>query len=82
MKNYKPTQPKVSDAAAHVQTFAIPKPPASPEEIEIASDLKAYEAQPVEVEGAEEGAEEDPDYLRNFFEKPIRDIDEAEKGEY
>ena len=82
MKNYKPTQPKLSDAAGHVHTFSIPKPPPSPEEIEIANDLKAYEEQPVEVEGLDEEGEEDPDYKRESFEKPVREIDEIEKDEF
>ena len=42
----------------HVQTFSVPKAPASPEEADIASELKAYETQQVELEGAvtEDGA--------------------------
>ncbi len=82
LRNYKPVQAKASDASGHVQTFSIPKSPPSPEEIEIASDLKAYEAQPVEVEGQDAEGEEDPDYMREFFEKPIRDIDEEDKDDF
>ena len=57
LKNYKAPQVKASDADAHVQKFSIPKAPASPEETDIANELKAYETQSVEVEGAsgEEG---------------------------
>lgn len=51
MRNYKPTPVKLSDSEGHVQKFAAPKPPPSPEEGNIANDLKAYEEQPVEVEG-------------------------------
>ena len=68
LKNYKPTPLKASDASGHVQTFSPPKPPPSPEEIEIASDLKAYEAQTVEVEGQREAGQEDVDELSKFFE--------------
>ncbi|KAF2803692.1 uncharacterized protein BDZ99DRAFT_491438 [Mytilinidion resinicola] len=57
LKNYKPTPVKASDAEGHVQTFSIPKAPPSPEESDIASDLKSYETQQVEIEGqAESGA--------------------------
>ncbi len=51
LKNYKPAPVKASDAEGHVQKFQIPKPPRSPEESNLASDLKAYENQQVEVEG-------------------------------
>ena len=51
LKAYKPTPIKASDADGHVMTFSAPKPPKSPEEGDIANDLKAYETQTVEVEG-------------------------------
>ncbi|KAF2191047.1 hypothetical protein K469DRAFT_735933 [Zopfia rhizophila CBS 207.26] len=51
LKSYKPPQVKASDAEGHVQKFAIPNAPASPEEGDIASELKAYESQQVELEG-------------------------------
>lgn len=51
LKNYKPSQTKPSDAEGHVQKFSMPQPPPSPEETDIANDLKAYETQAVEVEG-------------------------------
>lgn len=51
LKNYKAPAVKASDAQGHVQTFTMPKPPTSPEEADIASELKAYEDQEVEVEG-------------------------------
>ena len=34
-----------------MQKFSAPKPPKSPEETDIANELKAYEASIVEVEG-------------------------------
>lgn len=51
LRSHKPTPIKASDSEGHVQKFSAPKPPASPEEGNIANDLKAYEDQSVEVEG-------------------------------
>lgn len=51
LKNYKTPQVKASDSEGHVQKFTLPKAPASPEEGDIASELKAYESQQVELEG-------------------------------
>ena len=82
LKNYKAAPAKATDASGHVQTFTVPKAPPSPEEIEIASDLKAYEAQPVEVEGQHAEGEEEIDTLTEFFEKPIREIDEQDKEDF
>lgn len=48
---------KSSDSEGHVQKFSPPKTPQSPEEGDIANDLKAYENQQVEVEGQAAGAE-------------------------
>ena len=57
LKAYKAPAIKASDADAHVQTFAPPKAPQSPEETDIANELKAYESQAVEIEGqADAGA--------------------------
>ena len=58
LKAYKAPPVKAGDAKGHVQEFSIPKPPPSPEEADIASELKAYESQVPEVEGqaAEGGA--------------------------
>lgn len=52
LKNYKVPQVQASDAEGHVQKFSVPKAPASPEESDIANDLKSYETQAVDVEGA------------------------------
>ena len=52
LKNYKVPQVKASDAEGSVQKFSIPPTPTSPEESDIASELKSYETQTVEVEGA------------------------------
>lgn len=51
IRNYKPPQVKPSDAEGHVQKFAMPAAPKSPEEGDISNDLKAYEDQAVEIEG-------------------------------
>jgi F-type H+-transporting ATPase subunit h len=51
LKSYKPPPLKASDAEEHVLKFSAPKPPSPPEETDIANELKAYEAQPVELEG-------------------------------
>lgn len=52
LKNYKVPQVQASDAEGHVQKFSVPKAPASPEESDIANELKSYETQSVDVEGA------------------------------
>lgn len=54
LKAYKPAPVKASDAEGQVQKFAVPKAPQSPEESDLASELKAYETQQVELEGASE----------------------------
>ncbi|KZF19779.1 hypothetical protein L228DRAFT_271099 [Xylona heveae TC161] len=55
LKAYKPAPAKASDAEAHVQKFTPPKAPQSPEESNIASELKAYEDQEVDIEGQQTG---------------------------
>jgi F-type H+-transporting ATPase subunit h len=57
LKAYKPTPVKASDSEGHVQKFSVPKTPKSPEETDIANELKAYEASTVDLQGAE-GSEE------------------------
>lgn len=57
LKSYKVPTVKASDAEGHVQKFAVPKAGKSPEEADLASQLKQYEEQDVEVEGqSSEGA--------------------------
>ena len=60
LKAYKPTPAKPGDAEAHVQKFAIPKPPQSPEESNLANELGSYEGQEVEVEGQAAAGEAAP----------------------
>jgi F-type H+-transporting ATPase subunit h len=55
LKAYKVPPVKAGDADAHVQKFSPPQAPKSPEEADIANELKAYEAQTVEIEGQAEG---------------------------
>ncbi|KAM0800472.1 ATP synthase H chain [Usnea florida] len=57
LRGYKPPPVKPSDSDGHVQKFSSPKAPQSPEESDIANDLKAYENQQVEVEGQASGGE-------------------------
>ena len=52
LRKFKPTPIKATDAEGHVLRFVAPRPPPSPEEnYQMATDLKAYEEQAVEVEG-------------------------------
>ncbi|KAL8763751.1 MAG: hypothetical protein Q9184_000543 [Pyrenodesmia sp. 2 TL-2023] len=51
LRNYKAPALKASDAESHVQKFSAPKAPLSPDEGDIAQDLKDYENQQVELEG-------------------------------
>ena len=76
LRAYKVPQTKPSDAEGHVQKFQAPAPPKSPEESNLASEMKAYEDQQVEVEGqasSGETAEAADDYfedLKQFDEEP------------
>ncbi|KAF9889952.1 hypothetical protein FE257_006826 [Aspergillus nanangensis] len=60
LRAYKPTPVKAGDAEAHVQKFAIPAAPLSPEEANLANELKSYETQEVEVEGQAAAGEAAP----------------------
>ena len=69
IKTYKPPPTKPGDADGHVQKFAMPSTPASPEEAQLTNELKAYEEQAVEVEGqAGEGEAAAP--VEDWFEEP------------
>ncbi|KJZ76666.1 hypothetical protein HIM_04002 [Hirsutella minnesotensis 3608] len=68
LKAYKMPAVKESDAQGQVQTFSMPKTPASPEETDLAGNLKAYESMAVEIEGQDaspttQGAATLPDWL-------------------
>lgn len=69
LKAYKPTPLKSSDSEGQVQKFSAPKPPQSPDEGDIAKDLKAYEEQQVEVEGQVASGEPAP-VEEDWFEPP------------
>lgn len=69
LKAYKPAAVKASDAEGHVLKFNPPKTPTSPEEADIAKELKAYEDSTVEIEGqAEAGSEAAVE--QDWFEEP------------
>ena len=68
IKTHQPSPVKPSDADGHVQKFAIPPAPSSPEEANLSNDLKAYEEQPVEVEG--QAAPGEAISNENWFEEP------------
>ena len=52
LRAYKPPQQKASDSEGHVQKFTPPAAPKSPEESNLASEMKEYEDQVVEIEGS------------------------------
>jgi len=67
LREYKVPAPKASDADAHVQKFTPPAAPKSPEEANLANDMKAYEDQVVEIEGqASTGEAQEPE--EDYFE--------------
>lgn len=70
LKSYKPTPIKAGDEKGHVHEFKDPKTPKSPEESNIADELKTYETQTVEVEGRETGATEQ-DVEEDWFEDEV-----------
>lgn len=55
LKAYKVPAVKANDAEGIVQKFNAPAAPKSPEEADIANELKAYEASTVDIEGQAEG---------------------------
>ncbi|KFY74482.1 hypothetical protein V499_05492 [Pseudogymnoascus sp. VKM F-103] len=69
LKAYKPAAVKASDAEGHVLKFNPPQTPTSPEEADIAKELKAYEDSTVDIEGqAEAGSEAAVE--QDWFEEP------------
>ncbi|KAF4456322.1 F1F0-ATPase complex subunit h [Fusarium albosuccineum] len=57
LKAYKTPVVKDSDAEGQVQTFSVPKTPSSPEETDLAGNLKEYESMAVEIEGQDSTAQ-------------------------
>lgn len=79
LRAYKVPQPKPNHAEGHVQKFTAPPPPKSLEETNLASEMKAYEEQPVEVEGqASTGEAQEPE--DDYFED-LKQLDEEHHGE-
>lgn len=76
LRAYKPTPVKPSDAQGQVQEFKVPQAPRSPEEADLANDLKAYEDQVPEVEGQASAGEAAP-AEQDWFEEPEADEEEA-----
>lgn len=67
LREYKVPPQKASDAEGHVQKFSPPAAPRSPEEANLANDMKAYEDQVVEIEGqASTGETQEPE--EDYFE--------------
>ncbi|KIW23980.1 uncharacterized protein PV07_09720 [Cladophialophora immunda] len=73
LRAYKPPPQKASDAEGHVQKFSPPAVPKSPEETNLASEMKEYEDQVVEIEGQAAAGETQPE--EDFFE----DIEEEDE---
>lgn len=66
LREYKVPATKPSDAEGHVQKFNPPAAPKSPEESNLASEMKAYEDSVVEVEGQATGETAAPE--EDYFE--------------
>lgn len=69
LRAYKQPVVKAADAEGHVQKFNMPKPPKSPEETTIVSQVPEYESSTVEIEGQSTSAEtEEPegDYFEDL----------------
>lgn len=67
LREYKAPAQKASDAEGHVQKFSPPAAPKSPEDANLASEMKAYEDQTVEIEGqAATGETQEPE--EDYFE--------------
>lgn len=77
LKSYKPTPIKPTDAEGQVQVFHVPTAPKSPEEVDIANELKSYEAQTVELEGQAEDSASAATESSSWFEE---EEFEEEKG--
>ncbi|KAK5990631.1 ATP synthase subunit H [Cladobotryum mycophilum] len=76
LKAYKTPQVKEADSEGQVQVFSMPKTPASPEETNLADNLKAYETMAVEIEGQDASAQSSstpaklPDWLEAEEDEP------------
>ncbi|TVY55408.1 ATP synthase subunit H [Lachnellula suecica] len=70
LKAYKVPAVKANDAEGNVQKWAAPKAPKSPEEADIANELKSYETSAVEIEGQAEGGAPASTEFEWFEEEP------------
>ncbi|CZT05025.1 related to F1F0-ATPase complex, subunit h [Rhynchosporium agropyri] len=61
LKAYKIPAVKANDSEGQVKHFKAPATPKSPEEADIANELKAYETQTVDLEGQAEGGAAEPE---------------------
>lgn len=79
MRDYKVPPTKPGDAESQVHKFVAPQPPKSPEESNLASELKSYQDQPVEVEGQQPKQEvvEEPDWFEE-----LEDYEAIDKEHY
>jgi F-type H+-transporting ATPase subunit h len=68
LQSYKPTPIKATDSEGNVQKFSIPSAPATPEEANLANELKDYESQVPEIEGA--AASGEAVAVEDWFEEP------------
>lgn len=75
IRSYKPATLRSSDADGHVQKFSAPKPPRSPEESDIAKELKGYEDEQVEVEGQVASGEANQ-VEENWYEEDEEELEE------
>lgn len=73
LKKYKAAPVKASDAEGHVLKFKAPQAPKSPEEGDLANELKAYEDSKVELEGQASGGAAPAE--QDWFEEPEWDDD-------
>jgi len=82
LKAYKTPAMKATDSEGHVQKFSMPQAPKSPEESDLASDLKSYETAQVEVEGqTSEGGAPAVNELQSWFEELDEHIrEDPDKG--
>jgi F-type H+-transporting ATPase subunit h len=75
LKSYKIPPVKETDSEGQVQTFVSPKTPQSPEETDLASNLKEYETMAVEIEGQDASVTAQPAELPDWLES--EDAEEA-----
>ncbi|KAI1031559.1 hypothetical protein LB504_000839 [Fusarium proliferatum] len=73
LKAYKIPAVKESDAEGNVQTFNVPKTPASPEETDLAGNLKEYESMAVEIEGQDSSAQSGTPEVADWLEAEEED---------